>query len=268
VNEDPGRRALEGIDGLVCDLDGVVYRGNRAIAGAREALAGLRAAGLPVIFCTNNSRSTVAQYVAKLASMGVDADEGSVLTSAVVTAQVLKQRGFSGTRAIVLGGPGLREELAGIGAVIDDDPDHGAADLVAVGLDLDFDYAAMRRASRAVRYGAAFVATNDDVTLPTSDGLWPGAGAILASIEVASGRRAEVMGKPHRAMMEAAWERLDGAANVAVVGDRPETDLEGAAAMGWRTILVLSGVTAPEEADAVTPRPDVVLGSLAELRIT
>jgi 4-nitrophenyl phosphatase len=252
-------------DALVCDLDGVVYRGDRAIEGAPEAIASFRDRGVRVLFCTNNSRSTVAQYIEKLADLGVPATAEDILTSAVVTAEVLSERGFAGTTAIVVGGAGIREALADVCISIKDEPEVTVADLVVVGWDPTFTYEAMRRAAGAVRRGAKLIATNDDATFPAADGMWPGAGAILASIERASGARAEVMGKPHDPMMEAAAARLEGCRAIALVGDRPDTDLAGGAARGWTTILVLSGVTPSEEVDGVMPRPDFVLESVADL---
>jgi 4-nitrophenyl phosphatase len=252
-------------DGLVCDMDGVLYRGDDPIEGAAAAVDELRRRGVRLVFCTNNSRSTVAQYVDKLARMGIRASPQEIVTSAVVTAEVLAKRRLNGARAIVVGGDGIRTELTSIGIEIDDGPESAAADLVVVGWDPRFDYPAMRRSAAAVMSGAEFIATNDDSAFPAPDGLWPGAGAILASIETASGRRAEVMGKPHDPMMEAVAARLDGAQEVAIVGDRPETDLAGGAARGWATVLVLSGVTGRDEAARVTPTPDLVVDSLQEL---
>jgi HAD superfamily hydrolase (TIGR01457 family) len=250
-------------DGLVCDLDGVVYSGDQAILGSPEAIAKLRAGGVSIVFCTNNSRSTVAQYRAKLAGLGVDASGRDILTSATVTAEELARRGRRGETAMVVGGEGVRSALdeAGIGPSAPDE----RPDIVVVGLDMDFSYDTMRRAALAVRGGAELVATNDDAALPTPAGLWPGAGAIVAAIETASGSTAEVMGKPHAPMMEAAARRLGGCKRIAMVGDRPETDLAGGAARGWTTVLVTSGVTSPDHAADVTPRPDVIAADLAEL---
>ena len=252
-------------DGLVCDMDGVLYRGDTPIEGSAAAVDEMRGRGTRLVFCTNNSQSTVDQYVDKLARMGIRASPQEIVTSATVTAEVLSKRRLDGARAIVVGGDGIRTELASIGIEIDDEPDSTAAGLVVVGWDPRFDYAAMRRAAAAVMSGAEFVATNDDAAFPAPDGLWPGAGAILASIETASGRRAEVMGKPHDPMMETVAARLDGAQEVAMVGDRPETDLAGGASRGWTTVLVLSGVTGRDEAARVTPAPDLVVDSLYEL---
>jgi 4-nitrophenyl phosphatase len=251
-------------DALVCDLDGVVYRGDAPIPGAPEAIGEFRRGGVKVVFCTNNSRSTVTQYVDKLAGFGIEIAPTDIVTSAVVTAEVLEERSARGKRALVVGGDGVREALGSIGVSNDDGPP-GDVDFVVVGWDPDFDYEKMKRASLAVRTGAEFIATNDDAAFPAPDGLWPGAGAILASIEVASGSKAEVMGKPHAPMMDAVARRLSGAKQVALVGDRPETDLAGGVARGWTTILVTSGVTSPEDARKVEPQPDLVVRDLSEL---
>jgi 4-nitrophenyl phosphatase len=255
----------ERIDGLVCDLDGVIYRGDRAIEGSASAINALRAAGIRVLFCTNNSRPTVDQYVQRLANFGIEAIPDEIITSSIVTASVVRQRGYSGKSAIVVGGDGIKEALSDVCVSVKEDPAVRKADLVVVGWDPSFDYAAMSRAADAVRAGAAFIATNEDAAFPAPDGLWPGAGAILASIETASGRKAEVMGKPHAPMLDAVAARMEGCRSVAVVGDRPETDLAGAPERGWKAILVLSGVTRREDVDVLDPHPDLVLERLADL---
>jgi 4-nitrophenyl phosphatase len=177
---------------------------------------------------------------------------------------VLEERGARGRRALVVGGDGVTEALDSIGVnVVARDEER--IDVVVVGWDPTFDYKKMKRAALAVRAGAELIATNDDAAFPAPEGLWPGAGAILASIEVASGHTAEVMGKPHAPMMDAVVRRLSGAERIALVGDRPETDLAGGKARGWTTILVTSGVTRPEDAHDVEPQPDVIVGDLSEL---
>jgi HAD superfamily hydrolase (TIGR01450 family) len=160
----------------------VIYRGDVPVEGAAAAVARLRAAGVRIVFCTNNSASRVDQYQEKLFRMGVDAAELEVLTSAVVTGEVLATRGLAGGRAFVIGEDGLRHSVSAAGLVVDDDLRATYADVVAVGLDRSFDYAALHRTALAVRTGALFLATNDDTTYPAPGGLlWPGAGAILAS---------------------------------------------------------------------------------------
>jgi 4-nitrophenyl phosphatase len=252
------------IDGLMCDLDGVVYRGDEPIPGAVDALDVLQRRGVQVCYCTNNSRSTVASYVEKLRGLGLDVDPERVVTSAVVTGEVLAADGAGG-RALVVGGPGIEEAVVAAGIETVRTPSEADVDLVVVGWDPTFTYETARIAADRVRAGARFVATNDDATFPAAQGLWPGAGSLLAAIEVAAGRRAEVMGKPHRPMMEVVARRLEGCRAVAAVGDRPDTDLAGGKAMGWQRILVLSGVTSPEEAEGLEDPPDLTLGSLAEL---
>src|SRR5437764_14327933 len=145
-------------DALVCDLDGVIYRGDRPIEGAADAVNVLMRRGVRVLFATNNSRSTVAQYVAKLKGFGVDAEADHVLTSALVTAEVLERRGLAGSRAIVVGGDGLRDALALTGIGIEDASSR-RADLVVVGWDPDFTYEAMKRAVLAIRQGAQLIAS-------------------------------------------------------------------------------------------------------------
>jgi 4-nitrophenyl phosphatase len=109
------------------------------------------------------------------------------------------------------------------------------------------------------------IASNADATFPAPDGPLPGAGAILASIEVAGGRRAEVLGKPHRPMTDAIVRRLGTEGPTAAIGDRPDTDLAGAFEMGWMTILVLSGVTSRAQAGSLERQPDLILDSIADL---
>jgi 4-nitrophenyl phosphatase len=258
-------RALQGLDGLICDLDGVMYRGADPIDGSPEAVGRLTQLGVHVVFCTNNANPSIARYLEKLSSMGVPAKREDLLTSAVVLAEVLDEEGAAGRRAIVIGGDGLREALRSIDVEVDDDPSSRTADYVVVGFDPDFTYEALRRASFAVQDGAELIAANDDPSRPAPDGLWPGAGALVAAVEIASGARARVMGKPHEPMMRVAKRRLGSASRIAIVGDRPSTDLEGGRTMGWATILVLSGVTPKEKVDAVEPKPDIVLERLADL---
>ena len=251
------------IDGLVCDLDGVVYRGSEAIPGSPQALRVLTERGVRILYCTNNSRSTVSEYVDKLAGIGVEAAPDQVLTSGVVTAETIRERGWAPARVMVVGGRGVDKELERVGCELVVGP---AADLVVVGWDPDFHYDDMRLAASTVRAGARLIATNADATFPAPDGeVWPGAGSILASIERASGVTAEVMGKPNAPMMDAVASRLSGCHSIGVVGDRSDTDLAGARSKGWPAALVLSGVTGADEVAGLQERPDVIAQDLAAL---
>lgn len=235
------------------DLDGVIWLGDQPIPGAAEAVAALRAAGEAVVFCTNNSSQPVATVEAKLAGMGIPAT-GVVLTSAMAAATLVEP----GERVLVCAGPGVWEAVAQRGAVPVRD---GDAEVVVVGFHLDFDYDRLRVAATAVRRGARLLATNDDATYPTPDGLIPGGGAILAAVERAAGVAATVAGKPNEPMAVLVRERL-GPLGV-MVGDRADTDGRFARALGYRFALVLSGVT--QVGDVVDPVPDVVAADLGAL---
>lgn len=253
-------------DALVCDMDGVLYRGDQVVPGAPQAVARMRETGMRVVFCTNNSRSTVAEYLDKLSGMGFEASRDELITSAIVTIEELRRRSFEGNSAYVVGGAGIDEALRSEGIDIIEGEEGATVDLVVVGWDRGFTWDKMRIAADAVRSGATFIATNADATFPAATGTWPGAGSILASIERASGRQAEVMGKPFDPMLRTLRERLSGTKEVAMIGDRADTDLAGARTLGWGTILVLSGVTSEAEAAALDPQPDLIVPSIADLR--
>ena len=245
--------------GWVIDLDGVVRLGARRVPGAPEAIAALRTAGHAVVFATNNSHDAVAAVETQLSAMGIPAAR-SIVTSATAAAVLVEP----GERVHVCGGPGVIEAVTGRGGVV---VTGGAVDTVMVGLTRDFDYAAMTAAVRAVLGGARLVATNDDRTYPTPDGLAPGAGAILASIVAATGVEPIVAGKPHEPMARAIAQTLadggSGARPTTVVGDRPDTDGAMAAALGVPFVLVLTGVTTHDDLP-VDPAPAVVAADLAE----
>lgn len=249
-------------EGVVCDLDGVVYRGEDPIEGSAEAIERMRDRGMRFLFCSNNSNTTVDGYRAKLARFGVDADRDEILTSGVVLSHVLRREVEPGATVFCVGGKGLREAVDGAGLRAISDRD---ADVVVVGWDLDFTYEAMRTAAHALDAGAAFYASNSDASFPAPDGKWPGTGAILAAIETASGRRAEVVGKPHAPMRDLAAERLAGCERIGVVGDRADTDIALGLAMGWQTALVLSGITEPGDVAHLRFVPDEIAGTLAEV---
>ena len=256
---------VEGLDALVLDLDGVVYRGDRTIQGAPEAIEAFRSAGKQLLFLTNNATRTESEIVEKLARHGVTTTAEEILTSARATTDLLLERDLGGSTVCLIGGNGIRSALTHAGFILLKGDDATKADVVVIGSDRTFDWEAMRVASEAVRRGAHFIATNGDPTLPMPSGLVPGAGAIIAAVEVASGRVAEVVGKPGLPMMRAAAARLSTATSIGIIGDQPITDLDGGRAMGWMTILVLSGVADAEEARGLDPQPDLVVANLAAL---
>jgi HAD superfamily hydrolase (TIGR01450 family) len=239
------------------DLDGVVWLTGRPIPGSADAIRRLRAAGEGVAFLTNNSGPTVAEHVASLGAAGVDARPEEVLTSAHAAASLLEP----GSSAAVVGGAGIVEALSERDVrIVPLDGPAPRPDAVIVGRTTELTYDLLSAASSAIRDGARYVATNTDPTLPTPDGPVPGAGAIVAFIQVASGLAPEVAGKPHPAAAAFVKSRL-GPVGV-VVGDRPDTDGLFAGAVGARFALVLTGVTAKEDLP-VEPKPDVVGHDLA-----
>lgn len=240
------------MDAFALDLDGVVWLADDPIPGAADAVARLRAAGVPVAFVTNNSAVPVGEVAAKLARHGIDPGDG-VVTSAQAAAGLVEP----GERALVCGGPGVAEALGARGAEVVRD---GDADVVVVGFHRDFDYERLRIAATAVRRGARLVATNDDATYPTPEGPIPGGGAIVAAVATGSGVAPIVAGKPHEPMAALVRQHL-GRSGV-MVGDRPDTDGRFARALGYRFALVLSGVTRPDDLP-VEPAPDLVAPDLA-----
>ncbi len=244
--------------GVVFDVDGVLLRLLQPIDGAAESLAALRQRGIAVAFVTNNASRTAAQVADALGAAGIVADAEQVVTSSAAAARLLEP----GTRCLVIGMKGLRTALADRGCKTVTEPDE--ADAVVVGWQVDLTWDDLRRATLALARGARFLGTNADRTYPAPEGPWPGNGATLAALIAASGREPEIAGKPSPALFRAAAERLPPGP-LLMVGDRPETDLDGAAALGWDTALVLTGVTPAAEADAVRPRPTWVLPDLRAL---
>ena len=249
---------------VCCDLDGVVWRGDEPIPGSAEAIGRLRAAGTRVAFLSNNSSQRIGELVAKLGGFGIDTDPGDVLTSALAAGELLGRELPAGARVLACAGPGVVEALTAAGLTAVDD---GPADAVVVGWHRTFAFAGLDRASRALRHGARYVATNLDATYPIPGDLLPGAGSIVAAVSTASGRTPEVAGKPEAPTVELVRQHL-GPAGL-VVGDRPSTDGALAAALGWPFALVLSGVTAavaPPGGEAIpTPTPPYVTDDLAAL---
>ncbi|MDR7414857.1 MAG: HAD-IIA family hydrolase [Armatimonadota bacterium] len=250
------------IRGVVLDLDGVVYRGETVLPGAAEFLDHLRRLGLPFVFATNNATQTPEQYAERLRRMGISVAPDRIVTSAQVAAEYLRARARPGTPVYAIGGEGLRSALREAEMELSEDPE--AAAFVVVGLDVEFTYPKLRAACRAIRRGAEFVATNRDPVLPVGEELWPGAGALVAAIEVATGKTPVVVGKPERPLLEAALRRLGvPAAEALMIGDQVGTDIAGGVRMGMRTVLVLSGVSR-ETGEGGAP-PDLVVRDLPDL---
>ena len=253
-----------GVDGLVLDLDGVVYRGPLPVAGSVAAIGRAAAAGVGIAYATNNASRTPVQVARHLGRLGVAADPAQVVTSAQVAADLVVGAVPPGARVLVVGGEGLRDEVAARGLVpVTSAQDRPAA--VVQGFGPDTGWAQLAEAAYAVAAGAVWVAANVDLTFPTDRGTAPGNGTFVAAVAEATGRRPVVAGKPGPALLTAAAELAGG--RVLVVGDRLDTDIAGARAAGLASALVLSGVTDGDVLAAAAPdvRPDVVADDLAGL---
>ncbi|GMR01755.1 MAG: HAD-IIA family hydrolase [Acidimicrobiia bacterium] len=242
------------------DLDGVVYVGSVPVDGAASAMLELRDRGWQLLFATNNSSKTPTSVTEVLRDRaGISVDPSAVITSGMAAAVYLRNNGLES--AYVLGSPQLKDTVETYGVAV---VESSTPDAVLVGLDRSLTYDKIDQAARAVRNGAAFVATNTDPTFPTSTGEVPGAGTIVAAVATASGSRFVTCGKPERPMIDLVSERIV-TERVVMVGDRPETDTAFAIAAGWESVLTLTGVTAT--ADDI-PRhlvPNHVVASVAEL---
>jgi HAD superfamily hydrolase (TIGR01450 family) len=260
-----GGALAAGFGGVVFDLDGVVYLGEEVVPAAPAALDQVRGLGVRVAFVTNNSYRPPDRVAEKLNRLGVKAAEGEVLTSAQAAVRLLGGRdGLDGVGILVVGGPGLRQALEAAGARLVDGAAWREAEVVAVGFDPDLTYAKVRDATLAIRAGARFVGSNPDTTLPTPDGFWPGAGATLALLRASTGVQPEVAGKPERALLDTAAAAI-GAGPYLMVGDRADTDLDGAHRLGWATALVLSGVTRLADLPDLATAPDHLLADVGGL---
>ncbi|HEY6731515.1 MAG TPA: HAD-IIA family hydrolase [Solirubrobacterales bacterium] len=264
-------------DGLLIDLDGVVWIGREPVPGSPQALQALLEAGKRVVFVTNNPGKPPAAYAERLRELGVEVGTDQIVTAGMVVARLAAEAAGSGGSAFVIGAAALKEMIAAAGARPVEGEEAQAADAVVVSGHRGFDYDELLTAKRALDRGAALFATSHDPTMPYPGGEVPGTGAVLAAVEVASGRQAEIAGKPERHLFEMAQEALRGsfrtdsdrkeprAWRVAMVGDRISSDIEGGRRAGLETVLVLSGTTSREQAEAADPAPDFVVENLSGL---
>ena len=283
----------------IFDMDGVLYRGAHVMPYARDALERLRRARWEVFFATNNSTATRLDYLRRLETLGLGGDLDHIVTSGYATAHYLERRRPKPKDVLVIGADGLRQEIRAVGIAVRDadtlpghDPPPDAAadgvdpgamrrylvsldpppapDTVVVGLDLHLTYAKIAEAQRAILAGADFVCSNRDRAYPVEGRLLPGAGTIVAAVEVATGAKALCIGKPEPFLFQEAIRRAgkrDGGDRIVVVGDSTDYDMVAAHRVGATGVLITTGLTekgalAEASGDAV---PDRVVHSLEEL---
>lgn len=268
---------------LLVDLDGVVYRASESVPGVGAALSARVALGDDVVYVTNNAMHYHADYLPRLAAHGAPVGPDRVITSARASAMYVRDRMPEVRRVLAVGASGLERELreAGFDVVtaahaatrmsqegLDGWAAAGHPDAVVVGLDPQLTYLRVAAAADCVRAGAALVATNRDAIYPTERGFRPGAGSVVAAVEVASRTTAQVtIGKPEPYLLEAAVRSVGADVTRAVMVGDALTDVAAGRAVGARTVLMLTGVTSRETADALPEgeRPTRIAADAAEL---
>ncbi|HET9501155.1 MAG TPA: HAD-IIA family hydrolase [Marmoricola sp.] len=252
-------------DIAVLDLDGVVYVGPHAVPGVPEALTRARAAGMRLAFITNNAARTPTMVAEHLRELGVDAHDDDVVTSAQAAARLCAQTVPEGSAVYVIGGEGLEVALRerGLRPVTSPEDDPVA---VVQGYGPEMPWRRVVLGAILVRDGLPWIASNTDMTIPTSTGIGPGNGALVDLVTRYAGRPPQVAGKPERPLFEETLLRVGGQRPL-VIGDRLDTDIAGARAMGWDSLLVMTGVTGTAELVAAPPeqRPTYLAADLGGL---
>jgi glycerol-1-phosphatase len=253
----------------IFDLDGVVYVGGNAVPDAPDRIAAVRQAGMHVAFVTNNASRAPGAVAARLRQMGVELDDRDVVTSAQAAARLLAELLPRGSTVLVVGGPGLVEAVTEQGLRPVDRLDNGIAGVVQ-GFGPDVGWRDLAEAVAAVDAGLPWVASNLDATFPTPRGRAPGNGQLVEVVARTTGRRpARVAGKPERALFDETLTRFGGSRPL-VVGDRLDTDIEGAVRSELDSLLVMTGVTGAAElcAAPVGQRPSYVSLDLQGLLVS
>ncbi len=253
---------------FLLDLDGVIYRGNQLLPGAREFVEWVDSTGRKAVYLSNNSFFTPEEVAAKLARLGMPAPEGRTLTAGSATVEAIAQR-FPGGSVYVLAMPSIVEMARRAGLVpVGDEAGGPTPNAILVGLDRGLTYPRLRRGLRALLDGAAFFAVNRDHLLPMEDGFDPGTGSIVAALEYSTGKTATAIGKPEPEIALQAMRHLGASPKeTLMIGDGLDLDIVAGHRAGVTTALVLTGLTNREQVDAAEGerRPDLVYADLPEL---
>ncbi|MBC8532877.1 HAD family hydrolase [Clostridiales bacterium NSJ-40] len=247
--------------GFICDMDGVIYHGNRLLPGVKEFVEWLYREGKRFLFLTNSSERSPKELQQKLFRMDLEVDESHFYTSALATAKFIASQS-PGCSAYVIGAPGLIHALYQAGITMNDvNPDY-----VVVGETMNYNYESILHAVSLVQNGARLIGTNTDVTGPSEHGIIPACRALIAPIELATGKAAYFVGKPNPLMMRTGLKLLGvHSAEAAMVGDRMDTDIVAGVETGLDTVLVLSGCTMREDVENFPYRPNYILNGVGEI---
>ena len=247
--------------GFICDMDGVIYHGNKLLPGVKEFVCWLSEKGKNFLFLTNSSQYTPKELQQKLARMGLDVDESHFYTSALATACFLDGQA-PGCSAYVVGEHGIMNALYDKGITYNDvNPDY-----VVVGESSAYNLEQIPKAIRLVNAGSKLIGTNFDLTAPSEAGLVPACRALIAPIELATGKNAYFVGKPNPLMMRTGLRMLGvHSENAVMIGDRMDTDIIAGIETGLDTVLVLSGVSSRETCQQYPYRPRFILNGVGEI---
>ena len=249
------------IETWLTDMDGVLVHEEDPIPGATEFIEALKSADKKFLVLTNNSIFTPRDLRARLLGSGIDVPEEAIWTSALATADFLADQRPHGS-AYVVGEAGLTTALHDIGYVLTE----RAPDYVVLGETRTYSFEAITKAIRLIQGGARFIATNPDPSGPSAHGTLPATGAVAALIRTATGSTPYFVGKPNPLMMRSAINRLEAHSETTVmIGDRMDTDIVSGLEAGLRTILVMTGSTAPDQVETFPYRPTRVVDSVADL---
>ncbi len=254
---------------FIFDMDGVLWRGDSPIGNLSEFFKALDSFGIRYAFATNNSAKTVQTYVKRFEGFGVQLSEEQINSSAEVTGSYIANHYPAETAIFVIGEDGLHDALKRQNMTIlttQDIKEGKKAELVIMGLNRHFSYDDLGTATLLVQNGATFIGSNGDKSFPFEHGFLPGAGAIQAVVSTATGIQPKLMGKPELPMYTEAARKLGlEPTQITFVGDRLDTDIEGATNAGMSSILVLSGVAKKEDLKNSTVQPDMVIDSIHDL---
>lgn len=250
--------------GFICDMDGVIYHGNRLLPGVKEFVEWLTVNDKKYLFLTNSSERSLRELSQKLARLGLDVSEDHFYTSAIATASFLSSQKPSGS-AYVIGEAGLINAIYSVGFSMNDvNPDY-----VVVGDTTSYSFDKINRAVKLVMNGAKLIGTNPDLTGPTEYGIMPATKALISPIELSTGRAAYFVGKPNPLMMRHAVKRLGVSRDdTVIIGDRMDTDVIAGIESEIDTVLVLTGVSTRETVNQFPYTPMYIINGVCDIPVS